>query len=73
MIEATDSKLASEAVPMSTAVEVSGNTVEVVATEQPAGVWIAAGRYLGKQIEVKGDSCASAVSLWQRTAEYRGS
>ena len=58
---------------MTTTVEVWKTIVEVEANEQAKGLWIAAGSYLGKRIEVKADSRASAVSLWQRTAEYRGS
>jgi hypothetical protein len=58
---------------MTTSVDVCGNTVEVEAQEMATSVWIAAGTYLGKRIEVKADSQASAVSLWRRTAEHRGS
>jgi hypothetical protein len=58
---------------MATIVEVFGNTIKVEAREGPPSVWIAAGDYLGKRIEVKADSRASVLTLWRRTAEYRGS
>jgi hypothetical protein len=57
---------------MATNVEVNGNTVMVEANEVSPSVWIAVGDYLGKRIEVKADSHAAVLTLWQQTAEYRG-
>ena len=35
-------------------------------------VWIVAGDYMGKHIEVKGSRMATALSLWKDAARYRG-
>jgi hypothetical protein len=34
--------------------------------------WTAAGTYLGKRIEVKGNSAEAAAALWQKIAGNRG-
>ena len=35
-------------------------------------VWIAAGEYMGKQIEVKDRSKSSAIACWREAARFRG-
>ena len=36
-------------------------------------VWIAAGKYRGREYEVKGRTPALALALWMEAAQYRGS
>jgi hypothetical protein len=45
---------------------------EISVYQKSKSVWIAVGEYMGKHIEVKGRSAASAAALWRNAATYRG-
>jgi hypothetical protein len=53
-------------------VQVWGKPETVTVYKRSKTVWIAVGEYLGKHIEVKGQSAGSAIKLWRETACYRG-
>ena len=46
---------------------------EVTVYKKSKSVWIAAGEYMGKRLEVKGRTDAQAEKAWRDTATYRGS
>jgi len=46
-----------------------GKQYTVTAHQSSRTVWIARGDYEGQHVEVKGRSAASAIALWQKTAE----
>jgi hypothetical protein len=45
---------------------------EVAVRQYSKSVWIAAGDYMGKRIETKGQTQGAAVKLWLDAAKYRG-
>jgi hypothetical protein len=44
---------------------------EITIIQKSKSVWTAVGQYMGKTIEVKGRSAASAAALWRDAAHYR--
>lgn len=57
---------------MTTRIAVWNEQVEIDAYEKSSSVWIAVGYYRGERIEVKDRSRTSAITLWKKTAESRG-
>lgn len=57
---------------MTRTVQVWGETVEIDVFQRSKIVWIARGTYLGEHVEVKSKSPGAVVTLWRKTAEYRG-
>lgn len=53
-------------------VEVWGNKITITVYQRSKSVWIAAGTYLNKQIEVKRSTRGAAVKGWIDAARYRG-
>ncbi len=49
------------------------NALGVTVYQRSKTVWIAAGRYRGRDIEVKGRSPTIALALWKEAARYAGS
>jgi hypothetical protein len=45
---------------------------EVAVRQYSKSVWIAAGDYMGKRIEVKNTSRGAAIKRWREAAEYQG-
>lgn len=53
-------------------VTVWGTKVEVSVYQKSKSVWVATGTYHDEHIEVTNRSASSALSLWRKTATYRG-
>ncbi len=53
-------------------VEVWGKSYTVFTHQRSKSVWIAVGEYMGKRIEVKDRSKATAIKRWQEAARYKG-
>ncbi len=53
-------------------VEVWGKSYSVFTRQKSKSVWIAVGYYMGKTIEVKDRSKATAIKRWQEAARYKG-
>lgn len=44
----------------------------VTVHQKTKSVWIAVGKYMGGQVEVKGRTESQAISNWREAAKYRG-
>jgi hypothetical protein len=44
---------------------------EITVSQKSKWVWIAAGQYMGKRLEVQGRSANSATALWRDAAHYK--
>ncbi len=53
-------------------VEVWGKSYTVYTRQRTKSVWIAVGAYMGKMIEVKDRSEATAIKKWQDAARFKG-
>ena len=53
-------------------VEVWGKSYTVNTRQKSKSVWIAVGEYMGKMIEVKDRSKATAIKRWREAARYKG-
>ncbi len=53
-------------------VEVWGKSYIVITRQKSKSVWIAVGDYMGKRIEVKDRSEATAIKGWRDAARFKG-
>ncbi len=53
-------------------VEVWGKSYTVTTYQKSKTVWIAVGEYMGKRIEVKDRSEATAIKWWREAARFKG-
>jgi hypothetical protein len=53
-------------------VTVWGKPYTVSLNQSSKAVWIAAGDYMGHQIEAKDSSAGAALMRWREAAQYRG-
>ncbi|MCA0025245.1 MULTISPECIES: hypothetical protein [unclassified Mesorhizobium] len=53
--------------------EALASALDINIYQRSKTVWIAAGKYRGKDIEVKGRSPSIALALWKEAAGYTGS
>ena len=53
-------------------VKVWDEQFEITVVQKSKSVWIAAGTYMGKTVEVQGRSEGSAAAHWREAARYRG-
>lgn len=49
-----------------------GKEIRITVERRSKSVWIAAGDYLGKPIEVRDATEGAAINRWREAAEYQG-
>lgn len=53
-------------------VQVLGKPIEITASQESRGAWIASGEYMGESFQVTGRSENSVAKQWREMAEYKG-